>query len=57
MLKYGIVTGNPGVTARDPYPYPTKPVPLGYGFLAGEVKGFHEFLLTGWLLADGQFQP
>ena len=27
------------------------------GVFAGRGMGFHGILLTGWLLANGQFQP
>ena len=41
-----IVTGNPGVTERDPYPTRTKPQPvIRVGVSAGRGRGFGGFFL------------
>ena len=36
LLGVGIVTGNPQISQRNPYPYPWKPVPVDTGM--GRVR-------------------
>ena len=47
--------GFPGQPAL--LPRKTRTPGQGYRFFAGRGTGFHGILLTGQLLADGQFQP